>query len=112
MRRCHVESNMNDELNSASTKNWLQKLASPCRVALLAGALAAGASGLAWIHPSQAKDVSATASPIALKINDQPISRDGRGTTSFAPVVKKVASSVVKVFVTSKADPAGFEKWS
>ena len=94
---------MNDETNLSALKRFFQKLTPPLRVTLVAGALAAGATGLAWIHPSQAKDASATVSPVVLHLNEQPVSRDGRGTTSFAPVVKKVTPSVVKVFVTGKA---------
>ena len=82
-------------------KKWNLKLTPPARIALLAGTLAVGASGLAWIHPSQAKEAAATV-PIRLSVNDQALSREGRGT-SFAPVVKKVTPSVVKVFVTTKA---------
>src|SRR5258706_239465 len=94
---------MKNEKTISSIKNCIQKLAPPVRLALVAGALAAGASGLAWIHPSQAKAETAEITPVALNVNAQPLSRDSRPVTSFAPVVKKVTPSVVKVFVTSKA---------
>ena len=55
-----------------------------------------------WTH---AKDNS-KAAPVRLEVNDSPVVRDGKFNTSFAPVVKKVAPSVVKVFVTAKAKPA------
>src|SRR5436305_13705749 len=93
---------MNNETNTSVLKKWTQKLALPARVALLAGALAVGASGLAWMHPSQAKEQTATLTPVRLSVNDQPLSHEGRGTTSFAPVDKEVAPSGVKVFVTTK----------
>jgi serine protease Do len=35
-------------------------------------------------------------------VNETPVKREGNVTTSFAPVVKKVAPSVVKVFTSSK----------
>src|SRR4051794_4179879 len=103
MRLGHVQIDMNNESNSSLLKRWTQKLAPRVRAVLVAGAVAAGASGLAWILPSQAKDAPATVSPVALQINDQPVARDGRAVTSLAPVVKKVTPSVVKVFVTTKA---------
>src|SRR4051812_33571765 len=95
---------MANELNTSFLKRWTQKIAPSLRVALVAGALAAGASGLAWMHqnPAQAKDGIDDVVPVRLSVNDQPVSRDGR-VTSFAPVVKKIAPSVVKVFVTTKA---------
>jgi len=72
------------------------------RAALLIGTLAAaGVSGLAWMHPSQAQEVAKVV-PIRLSVNDQPVSHDGKAVTSFAPVIKKVTPSVVKVFVTTK----------
>jgi serine protease Do len=37
-----------------------------------------------------------------LKVDDTPVARDGRIATSFSPVVKKVAPSVVKVFTKQK----------
>jgi serine protease Do len=42
-----------------------------------------------------------TKAPLRLEVNDSPVSRDGQVTRSFAPVVKKVAPSVVKVSVTA-----------
>src|SRR6266478_2620980 len=43
--------------------------------------------------------------PVTLTVNDTPVTResDGRFTTSFAPVVKKVAQSVVKVNIVTKS---------
>ena len=103
MRQCHVLDSMND-IKASFLKQWIRKLASPVRVAVLAGALAVGASGLAWIYPSQATEERAAVTPVRLSVNEEPVSRDNsRGVTSFAPVVKKVTPSVVKVFVTGKA---------
>lgn len=39
---------------------------------------------------------------LELSVNDKPVNRDVRFTTSFSPVVKKVAPSVVNVFTTTK----------
>jgi serine protease Do len=43
--------------------------------------------------------------PVVLSVNENPVNRDsnGRFTTSFAPVVKRVAQSVVKVNVETKS---------
>ena len=43
--------------------------------------------------------------PLSLEVSDSPVTRDGKFSTSFAPVVKKVAPSVVKVSVTVKGKP-------
>jgi serine protease Do len=43
--------------------------------------------------------------PICLVVDDKPVARDGKAGVSFAPLVKKVAPSVVKVFTTAKAKP-------
>src|SRR6185436_2987809 len=103
MGRCHFLDGMNDITKDSTFRQWIQRLASPVRLAVLAGAVAVGVSGLTWIYPSQAKEESAALTPVRLSVSEQPVSRDGRGMTSFAPVVKKVTPSVVKVFVTGKA---------
>ena len=75
------------------------------RTALLGGAawlLATSPGFTPWAH---AKDNSKVA-PLRLEVNESPVARDSKFTTSFAPVVKKVSPSVVKVFVTAKANPA------
>src|SRR6267154_6255978 len=102
MRACHVLGDMNNETESSVVKNRISKLAPSLRVALFAGALAAGISGLAWMHPSQATEATAAVVPVRLSVNERPVARDGKAVTSFAPVIKKVAPSVVKVFVTTK----------
>jgi serine protease Do len=86
-------------------KIFLQRLVSHGRVALLAGAIAVGASTLAW---TQAKQNSGAT--IQLVADDRPVSRDNKnGVTSFAPVVKKVAPSVVKVLVASTPKNVGYD---
>ncbi|HAO65407.1 MAG TPA: peptidase S1, partial [Verrucomicrobiales bacterium] len=40
-----------------------------------------------------------------LKIDNQPLKREGSMTVSFAPVIQKVAPSVVKVFTSTEAKP-------
>jgi len=74
------------------------------RVALLGGIASLIGSLVAYAPWTQAKDTS-KAVPVRLEVNDSPVSHDGKGITSFAPVVKKVTPSVVKVFVSTKAKP-------
>lgn len=46
---------------------------------------------------------TARSTPVNLSVDDRPIDRAGRFPTSFAPVVKKVIPSVVKVYTSAKA---------
>ena len=86
----------------------LQRLASQGRIALLAGAIAVGASSLAWTQAKQGTDKRPTVKFVA---DDRPLSRDNKnGVTSFAPVVKKVTPSVVKVFVATTPKNVAYEE--
>ncbi len=51
---------------------------------------------------TSAKDAATQADPLHLQLSDAPISVAGRGFPSFAPVVKAVSPSVVKVSVSSQ----------
>ncbi len=86
---------------SVSMKRKIFEISSRLRATLLAGAMAVAVGSLAFTHLAEAKDQSRPA--VHLTVDQQPLKRDGQFTTSFAPVVKKVAPSVVKVFTTSKA---------
>jgi len=70
------------------------------RAMLLAILLAAGAGTFAWNHV-QAKESATRHTPIKLTVNEKPVTREN-GVTTFAPTVKKVTPSVVKVFVSGK----------
>ena len=48
------------------------------------------------------KDTPSKADPLHLQVSDAPISAAGRGFPSFAPIVKAVSPSVVKVSVSSQ----------
>src|SRR5437762_797427 len=98
----HLALAMNEETKLSAPKNLIHRIAPSARVTVLIAALLAGASGLAW-RAAQAEEDTASVTPIALKVDAAPVARDGRTLTSFAPVVKKVTPSVVKVFVTTKA---------
>ncbi len=65
----------------------------------LLGATLLTAGGLLWSGSALGEP-----SKVAVKIDEQPIQRNERvDTTSFSPVVKRVAPSVVKVMVTERA---------
>src|SRR5438045_3276416 len=68
----------------------------------LGGALALAGSTLAFTQKPKGEHF--TPPPV----DETPIVRDVGGHTSFAPVVKKVAPGVVKVFTTSKAHNTSF----
>jgi serine protease Do len=69
-------------------------------VLLLAGAALTIGTGLALSSEEQKKETQN--SPLTVQTDDTPIVRDLKTGTSFAPIVHKVAPSVVKVSVTSK----------
>ncbi len=74
------------------------------RAVLLGGTRLLVVTALAFTPWTHAKD-NPKAAPARLEVNDSPVTRDGKFTASFAPVVKKVTPSVVKVFVTAKVRP-------
>src|SRR5215218_7310423 len=73
------------------------------RAIVLALLLAGGAGTFTWTQ-LQAKDSKPAPvnkpAPVKLTVSDKPVSREN-GITSFAPVVKRVAPSVAKVYVSS-----------
>ena len=68
---------------------------------MLAGAALTIGTGLALSSGEQKQQTQSP--PLAVQSDDAPIARDLKSGTSFAPIVKKVAPSVVKVSVTSKS---------
>ncbi len=71
----------------------------------LGGALILAGSALAFTQKSKA-EAEAAAPKIA--VDERPIARDAGGHNSFAPIVKKVAPGVVKVFTTTKVRNSSF----
>src|SRR5437660_2523903 len=66
---------------------------------IIALVVACGAIG--WVAASGRFDRSENRRPtVSIAVNDSPLERQTKFTTSFAPVVKKVAPSVVNVFTT------------
>src|SRR5436309_8055922 len=70
--------------------------------ALLTGAVLLAIASIAASDKAADKNNSAKAQPVSLAVDDRPVARDGKLGFSFAPVVKKVAPSVVKITATVK----------
>ena len=77
----------------------------------LGGALILAGTALAFTEKPAAKSESKP-TPVNLVLDERPVSRDGTGRASFAPVIKKVSPGVVRVFVTVKAQKTGFSEGS
>jgi serine protease Do len=84
-------------------KTWKQKFTPAARSLGLGLALLIGATGLAWTRLGHDDTDSAKVIPLKLAVDERPVQREGKAITSFAPVVKRVAPSVVKVTVSSKS---------
>ena len=69
---------------------------------LLGGVGLCAGTGLA-LSPAVNSGNETQKAPLQIREDDNPLVRDGKDGTSFAPIVQKVAPSVVKVFVTMKA---------
>jgi serine protease Do len=70
-------------------------------VLLLGGAALSLGTGLALSTASNGNETQNA--PLHVQVDNGPLARDVKEGSSFAPIVKKVAPSVVKVFVTMKA---------
>ncbi len=69
----------------------------------LAVCLLAAGGAVAWVASSHGSDQvllaqKSTKEPVGVVISDTPVAREGRMSGSYAPIVKKVAPSVVYVF--------------
>ena len=73
------------------------------RVTLLSSAAAVMALAVAFTQFAHAKagKTESKAPPPKVAVDTNPLKRETKLTTSFAPVVKKVAPSVVNVFISS-----------
>lgn len=68
----------------------------------LGGAFLLAASSLVWNRHVLAGE-TARVIPVTLNVSETPIPRDDHFTTSFAPIIKKVAPSVVMVDIVTKS---------
>jgi serine protease Do len=80
-------------------RQTFRKLPLKARLALLGGATLMIGTTLAFSRLAENDDTKA--SPVRLVVEEAPVKRDGRFTTSFAPVVKEVSRAVVNVATTS-----------
>jgi serine protease Do len=81
-------------------KKRIHQISSWMRMSLLGGALIIAGSSAAFSRLTHATEAKGAA--VRLEVDDTPVQRDGKAITTFAPVVKHVAPSVVKVFTTTK----------
>src|SRR4051794_32959562 len=94
------EGNFSEENGMKKTvRNYVTK----ARLAVIAAAMIGVASQFAFQTNVFGSDKEAKPAPAQVHVDSTPVKRDGRFTTSFAPVVKKVSPSVVKVYITGKA---------
>jgi serine protease Do len=85
-------------------KQTITRFCSPARVSLLGGSLLMLVFTLVFARFVRAGD-NPRLTTVALSVSDTPVSRDvvGKSPTSFAPIVKAVAQSVVRVDVSTKS---------
>ena len=81
-------------------KEKCEKKSVKFRLASFVGILALAGSAFAFSQVSDSRS-ERKESPLNLVVNKAPINRDGKVIMSFAPVVKKVAPSVVNIFTTT-----------
>src|SRR5262249_1667044 len=79
-----------------SMKRIFQSLRNRIAAIALGGAVVLAGSALAFTQKPKAEKVNLP------PVDERPIARDANGHSSFAPVVKKVAPGVVKVFTTTR----------
>jgi serine protease Do len=84
-------------------KNIFRHMANRFTAIALGGALVVAGSAAAFSQKPKAESFKEPA------LDERPIARELGSHSSFAPVVKKVAPGVVKVFVTSKVHNAAFD---
>jgi len=83
-------------------KRVLYYIGSRIKVGYLGAAIILTGSSLAVTRMVMAGDSPLKNAKVNIQVSETPIARTGHPITSFAPVVKKVTPSVVKVYVTTK----------
>ncbi len=79
---------------------------------VLCSALAVAASAVAFTHNSSSKTGSTKPGPaVNVPLAENPVSREGLPSGSFAPIVKKVTPGVVKIVTTSTVRNPSFQQW-
>src|SRR5437899_119876 len=83
-------------------KRIFQNVSNRIAAVALGGAVVLAGSALAFTQKPKAENFNAP------PLDERPIARDAGSHASFAPVVKKVAPAVVKVFTTTRIHNTGF----
>ncbi|HTL16617.1 MAG TPA: DegQ family serine endoprotease [Patescibacteria group bacterium] len=83
-------------------RNLIRKLSNKATAVALGGAVVLAGSAVAFTQKPKAEHFSAP------PVDETPLPREVGGHSSFAPVVKKVAPGVVKVFTTTKLHNTAF----
>src|SRR5881394_4007763 len=83
-------------------KRAIREYAHKTRLAILLAAVLGAGAQFAF-QSVRATDEKAGKPAIQLHVDQAPVNREAKTTTSFAPVVKKVSPSVVRVDITGKA---------
>jgi serine protease Do len=87
-------------------KEKIRRVSDMMRLALVGGALAFAGTSLAFTKLADGKS-SPPVTKVRLAVEETPVNREGRFVTSFAPVMKQVAPSVVNVFTTTRIQQPG-----
>jgi serine protease Do len=82
-------------------KEAIRNYAQRARLAIVAAAMLGVGAQFAFQNVLAKEDKAANPAPV-VHVDSTPINREGKYTTSLAPVVKKVSPSVVKVYITGK----------
>jgi serine protease Do len=88
--------------------NMKQALKRAAAYAFGGALVAVGVAATVSTHADESRPTDAAVKTVGLEVDDRPVARDGRMGASFAPVVKKVAPSVVKVNTITKAKTRSF----
>src|SRR5438094_1963516 len=94
---------LNEQIDRLNVmKRIFQNVSNRIAAVALGGAVVLAGSALAFTQKPKAENFNAP------PLDERPISRDAGSHASFAPVVKKVAPAVVKVFTTTRIHNTGF----
>jgi serine protease Do len=98
------ETNLTEKQTKLIMKQTISRICSPTRLGLWGASLLMLLVTFAFARFVRAGDAP-TLTTVALSVNDTPVPRDvvGKTTTSFAPIVKQVAQSVVQVDVSTRS---------
>jgi serine protease Do len=92
-------------MNQGTVMNQRNSLSRQARAALLASVLLLAGAGVVFTQAAGARENNKEfkAKDLKLKLDSQPVKREGELRASFAPVIKGVSPSVVNVFTSTKA---------